>query len=134
MCNIKKTRIYVSYVVPGLKVATRSFIVGAIGSFLGIVLLLPSIVSAFPDKHWITPSFSDQNDVKTGELIKGGRIEVLRDSVCFDRGRAGERIIRTSATLSQSVESAEVFISGFNMLYPEVAPGETVDSEVMQDK
>lgn len=48
--------------------------------------------------------------------------------MCFNEGRAGERVNYKSVEFSQEVVSAEVFLSGFNMWYTR----EGHDHEVMQ--
>jgi len=56
---------------------------------------------AFPQDHWV--------------LQSGEQLEVLRDHVCFEEGRAGERNIFQMVTFSKDVLSAEVFISGYDI-------------------
>jgi hypothetical protein len=59
----------------------------------------------------------------------GEQIEVLRDYVCFEEGRAGERKTARTVTFYKPVLSAEVFLSGFNIWYTRGG-----DSEVRQHR
>lgn len=59
----------------------------------------------------------------------GEQIEVLRDYVCFEEGRAGERRTAKTVTFFKPVLSAEVFLSGFNIWYTRGG-----DSEVRQHR
>ena len=76
---------------------------------------IPSAVHAFPTAHW--------------EVGVGEHLEVLRDFVCFDEARAGERSMPRLVDFSHPVLSAEVFLSGFNLWYP----GKN-DHEVTQER
>jgi len=73
-------------------------------------------VQAFPTQHWV--------------LGPGEQFEVLRDSLCFGEGRAGERTAYKIVKLSKNVLSAEVFISGFKIWYTR----EGHDHEVLEQR
>jgi hypothetical protein len=58
-------------------------------------------VFAFPQNHWV--------------LQSGEQLEVLRDYICFNEGKAGERTTTKTVLFSKDVLSAEVVLSGFNV-------------------
>ncbi len=82
------------------------------------LLMLGAIepVQAFPADHWA--------------LGAGEQLEVLRDFICFNEGRAGERVAYKNVVFFRNVLSAEVVLSGFNMWYTR----EGHDHEVMQER
>ncbi len=76
---------------------------------LGVLCVLCTLVAlarvhpvyAFPQDHWA--------------LQSGEQLEVLRDYVCFNEGKAGERTTTKTVVFSKDVLSGELFISGFNV-------------------
>lgn len=81
-----------------------------------VVLAQVQPLYAFPQNHWV--------------LQSGEQLEVLRDFVCFEEGKAGERTAYKTVVFLKDVLAAEVFLSGFNVWQTRGGDSEVAQSRI----